>query len=285
VPQGSPGAAVPDVRGLADLVAKRLGVHETLATIAGFLRPAPHQDLRVAVDEGQDAVRRLRDELGAWLAGLGASSMNQISLVHAAAELLSNALEHGSHGSDRRVEVRARLGSDGVVRIEVLDHGTWQPPSDDPGRGRGLAMAAGLVDHLGVAVRPTGTRAFLQHRLTRAMLIETVAPAERPAAPRAGVEVVRLAPQVIALRGIFQHDDVERVSAEIMVATRGGTTRLSLDLTDVDHLSTSAVRMLADLTSVNRAVGMYTAEIHIISAADSTTQRSLEMARVPHHAA
>ena len=54
---------------------------------------------------------------------------------------------------------------------------------------------------------------------------------------------------------------------ELLVATRGGTVRLSLDLREVTSLSTSAVQLLTDLTSVNRAVGMYAADIEILSTA------------------
>ena len=85
-------------------------------------------------------------------------------------------------------------------------------------------------------------------------------------------------------RGDFGHDDVERVAAELLVATRGGTVRLTLDLREATSLSTSAVQLLADLTSVNRAVGMYAADIEILSTADSTIQRTLDSACIPHHA-
>jgi hypothetical protein len=53
----------------------------------------------------------------------------------------------------------------------------------------------------------------------------------------------------------------------------------------VTSLSTSAVQLLTDLTSVNRAVGMYAADIEILSTADSTVQRILDSACIPHHGA
>jgi anti-anti-sigma regulatory factor len=89
---------------------------------------------------------------------------------------------------------------------------------------------------------------------------------------------------VVSLRGAFGHDDVERVAAEILVASRGGTIGLSLDLTGVSEISTSAVRLLVDLTSVNRAVGMFTADIDMSATAGSTTERTLDIAGVPHRA-
>jgi len=97
--------------------------------------------------------------------------------------------------------------------------------------------------------------------------------------------VVHTAPHAVALTGDFGHDDVDRVSAELLVATRGGTVRLSLDLRELTSLSTSAVQLLTDLTSVNRAVGLYAADIEILSTAGSTVQRTLDSACIPHHAA
>ena len=253
--------------------------------VGASLRTEPHRGLDVRLDGEVDPVRCAREQLGSWLAELGASPMDQMGVTHAAAELVTNAFEHGTPGHDPWVELRARLGSNGVALVEVLDHGTWQVPVEDLTRGRGLAMAAGLVDHLGIALRPDGTRAFLQHRLLHAAPIEVVRATARIDPDPAPVEVVHTAPHAVALRGDFGHDDVDRVSAELLVATRGGTVRLSLDLRDVTSLSTSAVQLLTDLTSVNRAVGLYAADIEILSTAGSTVQRTLDSACIPHHAA
>ena len=97
------------------------------------------------------------------------------------------------------------------------------------------------------------------------------------------ISVGHPAPQTMSLHGTFRHDDVERVAAEILLATRGGTVPLSLDLTGVTRLSTSAVRLLADLTSVNRGVGTPSADIDIVSTENSVVQQALEIARVPQH--
>jgi anti-sigma regulatory factor (Ser/Thr protein kinase) len=256
-----------------------------LSLVGAVLRTEPHPGLEVRLDVEVDPVRCAREQLGAWLAGLGASPMDQMGVTHAAAELVTNAFEHGARGHDPWVELRARLGSNGVALVEVLDHGTWQAPVEDATRGRGLAMAAGLVDHLGVALRPDGTRAFLQHRLLHAAPIEVVRATARVDSDPAPVEVVHTAPHALALKGAFGHDDVDGVAAQLLVATRGGTVRLSLDLREVTSLSTSAVQLLTDLTSVNRAVGMYAADIEILSTADSTVQRILDSACIPHHGA
>ena len=268
------GAVLPEMAG-----------DDTLAVVAARLRDSPQRELRVQWQRDSGPVRRAREELTDWLTVLRASAMDQMSIIHATAELVTNAVDHGGGQDDGQIDVHARLGSDGVVRIEVLDHGTWQEPSEDLERGRGLAMAAGLVDHLGVSVGPFGTRALLQHRLTRPVSIDASRPAGRSGEASSRLQVEHPSPHVVALRGDFGHDDVDRVAAEMLVASRGGTTGLSLDLTEVSELSTSAIRLLVDLTSVNRAVGMFTADIDVSATAGSTTQRALEIAGVPHRAA
>ena len=271
-----------DLQRTADGLAAEMTVDDTVCLVAARLRAASHRALVVALHGAADPVRTAREELDTWMAELRASPMDRMALTHAAAELVTNAVEHGSRGNDQSVELRARLGSDGCVLIEVVDHGAWQVPSEDLERGRGLAMAAGLVDHLGVSIRPSGTRALLQHRLVRPVAIDATE-LERGDQFAEAISVGHPAPQTMSLHGTFRHDDVERVAAEILLATRGGTVPLSLDLTGVTRLSTSAVRLLADLTSVNRGVGTPSADIDIVSTENSVVQQALEIARVPQH--
>ena len=99
--------------------------------------------LEVRLDGEVDPVRCARDQLGSWLAELGASPMDQMGVTHAAAELVTNAFEHGANGHGPWVELRARLGSNGVALVEVLDHGTWQVPVEDLTRGVGWRWLRG----------------------------------------------------------------------------------------------------------------------------------------------
>lgn len=277
-------AAFDDLERVVDTLLPGLAADDTVTLVAARMRESVPRELRTSLERDAGPVRQAREELGTWLAELRASPMDEMSVIHATAELITNAVDHGGSQDDGQIEVHARLGSDGVVRVEVLDHGTWQAPSEDVARGRGLAMAAGLVDHLGVSIGPFGTRALLQHRLSRPVTIDDSRPAGRPASANGPLQVSHTVPHVVSLRGDFGHDEVERVSAEILVASRGGTIGLSLDLTEVSEISTSAVRLLVDLTSVNRAVGMFTADLDMSATAGSTTQRTLDIAGVPHRA-
>ena len=132
-----------DLDRMVESLAAELPSDQALCVVGASLRTEPRRSLEVRLDGEVDPVRCAREQLGSWLAELGASPMDQMGVTHAAAELVTNAFEHGAPGHDPWVELRARLGSNGVALVEVLDHGTWQVPVEDLTRGRGLAMAAG----------------------------------------------------------------------------------------------------------------------------------------------
>ncbi len=271
-----------DLHKVADRLARRIAVDDTLCLVAARLRQSPHRALAIRLDDEEGRIRRTREELASWLTQLQASPMDQMALTHATLELISNAVAYGQ-GENREIQVEARLDPDGCVMIEVTNHGTWHVVADDQDRGRGLAMAAGLVDHLAVSTQGSGIRARLRHRLVRPVTIDVSE--ETGFGPRVDeVQVTHEAAQKLSLTGTVSHDEVERVAAEILLATRGGTVPVSLDLTAVTRLSSSAVRLLDDLTSGDRAVGLDTADIEILATANSVTQRALELARVPHRA-
>ena len=53
----------------------------------------------------------------------------------AVSELVTNSVEHGGLRPEERIELRARIGDDGAVRVEVRDEGPGPPPRPDPGLG------------------------------------------------------------------------------------------------------------------------------------------------------
>lgn len=277
-----PAIVFTDLHNVADQLARRIAVDDTLCLVAARLRLSPHPTLALQMNDETDSIQRAREELRTWLAQLRASSMDQMALTHAALELMANAVAYGGQGVDRQANVEARLDADGYVQIEVTNSGAWHARASDAEYGRGLAMAAGLVDHLAVAEQASGVRVRLRHRLVRPVAIEVSDQASGQ--PIDAVQLTREAPQSLSLRGSVSHDEVERLAAEILLATRGGTVPVSLDLTAVTRLSSTAVRLLDDLTTGQRRVGMNTAEIEILATPDSVTQRALALARVPYRA-
>ena len=132
-------------------------------------RSAPPDPLHIRVEGELAALRQVRASLENWLTVLGAGPMDSLTVVHAALELVTNAVEHAYPPGirDAEVEVRCNWTVTGEVVIDVVDHGEWRTPTYDVARGRGLAMAAGLVHELEVTTDPQGTRAQLRHRPTR----------------------------------------------------------------------------------------------------------------------
>jgi anti-sigma regulatory factor (Ser/Thr protein kinase) len=87
-------------------------------------------------------------------------------LVLALGEACTNAVEHGSRGSEPWMEVSGRILLGDVVRFSVRDFGHWHEDAgrgDD--RGRGLLLIRRLVDNVAIHRYPNGTEVILYHRL------------------------------------------------------------------------------------------------------------------------
>ncbi len=227
------------------------GAPDAIAVIAAELRVGRVDPLDVDLLADDTTVTTARAELGAWLDATCASPMDSLSIVHAALELVTNAVEHSgtSDGPSPTVSLRASHDPGGDVVVEVADHGRWKDAStdpSDPARGRGLAMAAGLVDELSVIYGEEGTRVRLRHHLTRAVLIER--DAESTPSEQAPIDTARTGPGVLRLTGALGHEDVDRVTAELNVASRGSTQQIQVELSEVTYLSASGLRLLRDLT-------------------------------------
>lgn len=100
------------------------------------------------------ALRPLRGMLREWLLAAGLPPEVQHGALLAVNEAAATAIEHAHPHS--AVEVRvAIVGGDLVA--EVRDAGLWRQGAPSPGRGRGLAIIAALVDDLQVRHGPAGT--------------------------------------------------------------------------------------------------------------------------------
>lgn len=267
------------------------GGNDTLTLLAAELRTEPRPAFSLDLPGGNQAKRTGREQLALWLDGIDAPPMDAMAIVHAAAELVANAVEHahaGRHSSASsevatmaQLRMRGELTADGEVRIEVSDHGTWREPTDDDlARGRGLAMAAGLVDRLHVVSDAGGTHAVLNHRLSRPVHIDRGPQATTASLPVRAVEVTRPEPGAVNLQGSFGHDDVDRVTAELLLASRGGTRQVRVDLGQLTHVASTAVRMLSDMVA-----GVRSAPVVLRAPVDSPAHRALDVACVPHDAA
>jgi anti-sigma regulatory factor (Ser/Thr protein kinase) len=84
-------------------------------------------------------------------------------VVVALNEAAANAIEHAYGLQDASFAVSVAV-EDGEVRLAVRDRGRWRERAGPSDRGRGLAIATGLMDELEVDRGPEGTTLTMTYR-------------------------------------------------------------------------------------------------------------------------
>lgn len=235
------------------------------------VEPTPPLELRLRAEA--DSVRAARSGLRDWLAGLRVTDLDQVALLHAVGELVSNAVRHGHPDEDDgMVEVTALLTDDGLVDVAVSDHGRWREPGPGEG-GRGLAIASGFLDELEVRHDEHGTRARGRHRLGHpaALLRGTRTAAAEPPTSRAGLGIDDDVLHLVGSLDVRSADELRHACAR---ASRGGTRPITINLTEVDLLSSAAVQALYDA----RATGA----VDILAPMGSPAQHVLDLVHLPY---
>ncbi|HEY0454363.1 ATP-binding protein [Actinophytocola sp.] len=205
-------------------------------TVLAAERVAPPPVLELEVPAEPSSVRKVRTELGEWLAAVGASTPSLVALQHAVGEVVTNAAVHAypPDHPHRTVAVRVVLEESGAVCASVADRGRWDTSVDPAG---GLTLARSLVDAIQVDRRDPGTTVVLRHRLTRFF--------GPPPAPPAGEFDVALsmtpAPR-LSVHGPVDVETAEKLAVELDRAGRADP--LTVDLTGVTHLASAGVRVL-----------------------------------------
>lgn len=209
-------------------------------------------DLALELDLTPAAVARARRGLAAWLDALRATTNDRLALQHAVGELVTNVIEHAfcefAAPEGTTMTVRATLLETGVAEVTVTDTGRWRhaPPAAD--RGRGLALAAGIVDDLLVRREAGGTTATVRHRLERpaSLTLRSGSPGPRwTDATGATVAAGGDAGALLVVSGLLDDDAARRLDTDLRRATCGGTRSLVLDLSAVELLSSAAVQVLS----------------------------------------
>jgi anti-sigma regulatory factor (Ser/Thr protein kinase) len=115
----------------------------------------------LAERESAPLLRRL---LSRWLSDRNASQVDTDSVLLAAAEACSNAIEHAYPPDRRNFRVTAACRGSDVI-VTVRDWGNWRPPRGE-NRGRGMVMMEALVDSVDIDPGDDGTTVTLRHHLT-----------------------------------------------------------------------------------------------------------------------
>ncbi|QYN32054.1 ATP-binding protein [Pseudonocardia sp. DSM 110487] len=136
-------------------------------------RPAPGRIEFVhrswPADPNQLAV--IRRELSGWLAPLALTEIEVADVVLAVDEAAANAVRH-AYGPDEAGAVELTLWTESgpsgpaTLCIEVVDHGSWRPPSDGPKEGgRGIPLMSHMSESVLIHFDHRGSRVLLRHRI------------------------------------------------------------------------------------------------------------------------
>jgi anti-sigma regulatory factor (Ser/Thr protein kinase) len=109
----------------------------------------------------------MRAEVRRWLVPHALAGDAEDDMVLAVSEAASNSVEHAYHPATADDTIDVTFWTEPhAMYIEIVDHGVWQTPSDQPtGRGRGIE----IMQHVAfVLIRhdARGTRVLLRHPLS-----------------------------------------------------------------------------------------------------------------------
>lgn len=214
-------------------------------------------------------VAPVRHQLREWLHDSGFDEDEASDLVLAVSEAVNNSVEHAYPGPARgTVEVRAAIGGDGEVSVDVTDHGRWRvPPPALTMRGRGLLLMRESVDEVEIHRTANGTTV----RLRRARSPVTIA---APRAPECEVLVHETSSGVVAdVRGNAPASAGASLRRRLTTAARGGTVPLTVDLTKLGVETDGVVNAMFAAAEALRAAGN---RLTVIAPPGSAARKAVE---------
>ena len=277
---GSRGRADRVCARAVELMTRRAGYADDIAVLVAEVTepPAP---LHLELNAGAAAVSLVLEALASWLESMRVRDLDHIVVQHAVDELVTNVVEHAypADGTAGRITVDAELLASGEVEIRFADTGTWVPPQRGLGRGRGLTMVRGMVDRLIVRGGDGGTVATVRHRLSRPAHMLTGAPTAAGKRQAQDDQAFTLSADAGSLRVAGSLDRIGLDHLDAALAEVAGPGRVVVDLRDVTHLPSSAVRALH---VARRAAADQDQELVLYAPSGTTAQQVLELVQLPH---
>ncbi|WP_243060674.1 SpoIIE family protein phosphatase [Nocardioides sp. SR21] len=259
-------------REVLDVLTRVTGYSDDI-TVLAVQRAAAVVPLRLVLPAVTGSVPTVRAGLSDWLAHLRIGPVDEMALLHAVSELVANAVEHAypvPRATDL-VRIAGDLGPTGEVRLEVADDGRWRVPVEDVDRGRGLAMVRAYTDDFRVGQSASGTRAVVRHQVAHPVALLRGVSTGPVVDGELGLSVDG---QDVLVTGIVDRAGAVLLRRTLDRASRGGTRLVSVDLSEVDLLSSAGVRVLVD-ASVD-------GEVRLVAAAGSAAQRALDLVHLPY---
>lgn len=263
-----------------DVLTRSAGYSDDITLLAAHLTP-PFPPYRRTIAGSPESAREVREELDAWMASLQVAVLDEFAVLHAVGELITNALEHAHAGTGQQrgpIEVDACLEPNGVLVCSVRDRGHWEDRPPHPDRGRGLGMVSGLVDQLTIVRSGSGTEATFHKRLSRsAQLLTGSSPAARTApGSDSGVPFGTLVEgSLMRVRGPVDLSSADALRADLRRFSLGGTSALTVDLTEVTHLGSVGVQVLHEVRGTGAALTLR-------AATGSVAQHVLDLVQLPY---
>jgi serine/threonine-protein kinase RsbW len=127
-----------------------------------------------------DQLVLIRRELAGWLAPLALTETETADVVLAVDEAAANAVRH-AYGPDESGVVELTLWTEpGSLSIEIVDHGSWRPPVDEPTEGgRGIPLMSTMSESVLIHYDDRGSRVLLRHRIPTGAPVQQLPPAGR----------------------------------------------------------------------------------------------------------
>lgn len=259
----------------------RDGGYNDDVTLLAVQRTPVVPPLRIAVETDRYTTPTVRARLRDWLADLGADDADVIVIEHAVSEYVENSVQHAYRGTaGGSVIIEASLDRDATLRICVVDQGQWKPP-DANRPGRGLTIASGLIEGTRVVRGENGTQSEIVYPLSRPARLVTDPMIGHGVDSAARVTYFEMHTEPDGLMIVL--GDVDALHAPLLAGritgeSQSATVPLDIDLSAITHLSSAAVRVLADAHALADAQG---ARITFIAPPGSTAHHILTMVGLP----
>lgn len=280
-PGSSATAAERICAGSIDLLTRTSG-HTDDITVLAVQRRTAVPDLDVELPTAPSSLREARTVLRSWLTRVGAGVQDLEILLSAATELVANSVDHAHLGGrPEPFRVRARLGGDGRVVLDVVDGGSWKFPVVTSGRGRGLALVRGSVDDLEMDRSPSGTTARVRHALRRpaGLLHRTPPPVRPPADPEHFDVWSRGGPEpVVTVVGPLDGAGTAETASHLTLALTEAGSVVTVDLGRVTLLASAGVDLLFRVLEQARDAGL---GVDLLAPVGSPAQHVLSLVQLP----
>jgi anti-sigma regulatory factor (Ser/Thr protein kinase) len=152
---------------LASQIMQRLapsdGYEDDVALLL-YRHPGP---LQIDFPADVNRLADVRNSLRNWLIRAEVDADQIHDVLIAAGEAVSNSIEHGHRESPEGViRLRATVGAE-VVRLAIVDSGTWKPPRSaaQRHRGRGIQLMQALMQDVTIDRETDGTTVHLTARI------------------------------------------------------------------------------------------------------------------------